>query len=125
MSPALYADEEGRATMTRNVEDPFVSNRKKLIRATKGVSRGTERERKARAWHQHALSLPLPTGASLPRHAYVLRIHTLTCHHRVETELIEVNLLLSLPSLSFPTLLDSLVVQGSQVERAVVIGRGT
>lgn len=43
MSPALYADEEGRATMTRDVgaEDPFVLNRKKLIRQERGSSFGS------------------------------------------------------------------------------------
>lgn len=64
MSPALYADEEGRATMTRDVGDlgPFVLSRKKLIRHEKGVSRRGSAEEStrgqpalARAWHQRVL----------------------------------------------------------------------
>jgi len=54
------------------------------------------------------LGVLCPPLAPPSRHAYVLRIHTLTCH-RVKTELIEVNLSrstsspLSCPSYSFKT----------------------
>lgn len=97
----LYADEEGRATMTRDdVSGPGASPRteKKPIRAPrgrKGVSRRGARAGKevalARASAPNVLSsstsslslffslfLAAPFGA---RHARVLRIHTLTCHH--------------------------------------------
>lgn len=93
MSPALYADEEGRATMTRDVvvdHEPVRLETERNSSARKGVSQGPAGGRLpalARAWHS---ACPPPAPPS--RHAYVLRIHTLTCHHRVKTELIEVNL---------------------------------
>lgn len=105
MSPVLYADEEGRATMTRDDgrgPGPVRLEPKEIHPPRKGCRGARRRARRrtggrlpalARAWHQRACPPPAPPS----RHAYVLRVHTLTCHHRVETELIEVNLLLSLP----------------------------
>lgn len=127
MSPALYADEEGRATMTRDdgrgprpvrLEPKEIHPPRKGCRggSAEGSAEGGGLPALARAWHQRACPPPAPPS----RHAYVLRVHTLTCHHRVETELIEVNLLLSS---SHPLSLAKLFVQGSQVERAVVIRR--
>lgn len=93
----------GRQWLGTTVGDlgPFVLNRKKSIRHERGVAGlgggldggrgGDGLPALARAWHQRACPPPAPPS----RHAYVLRVHTLTCHHRVETELIEVNLFLS------------------------------
>lgn len=63
MSPALYADEEGRATMTRDVGDlgPFVLNRKKPIRHEKGC-RGARR--RTRGGEESLLWLVLGTSVS-------------------------------------------------------------
>lgn len=102
MSPALYADEEGRATMTRDdgrgprpvrLEPKEIHPLRKGCRggSAEGSAEGGGLPALARAWHQRACPPPAPPS----RHAYVLRVHTLTCHHRVETELIEVNLLFS------------------------------
>lgn len=77
MSPALYADEEGRATMTRDVAypGPFVSGTERNSSAAKGVSRdlGCSATRKRGvaaggeplrlvAWHQRVSS----SGYHLP-----------------------------------------------------------
>lgn len=75
MSPALYADEEGRATMTRDVGDPgpFVSEPKEthpprrgcrgarpLATEKRGEAQGGSAS--ARAWHQRVSS----SGYHLP-----------------------------------------------------------
>lgn len=111
--------DDGRGPEPVRLEPKEIHPPRKGCRGARRRARRTTRTKGglaalARAWHQRACPPPAPPS----RHAYVLRVHTLTCHHRVETELIEVNLLLSFLLPPGPL---ARLVQGSQVERAVVI----
>lgn len=105
---------------------PFVLNRKETHPPRKGCRGAQRRTRGKERAVCFGSCLASACSPSVPpsRHAYVLRIHTLTCHHRVETELIEVNLpfLLLLP---LPPPTPELLRSRLKVKRAVVIRRGT